>query len=283
MRKPLITLYTPGNRREFVEKASKYDPDAIIVDLEDSVPVGIKEKTRHEVAALIPGLSVQSLVRVNNEPSLLEEDLKAVVSKHIYGIVFPKPDTVELVREADGIIGRLERERGIEAGSVKLILIMETALSVLRCFEVVTAAKRVESVIFGSAEDADLQRDLKCGWSVEGTEMLYARSKVVLECRAAGLDYVLDGAFSDIKNDEGLRADTILSKRLGYDGRALTHPRHLAIAREVYSTTPGEIAYYRRLVAAFEEAEANGLAAISYEGKLVDYAMYKKARALLAS
>jgi len=283
MRKPLVTLYTPGNRPDLVEKAYKYDPDAIIIDLEDAVPVHLKEKTRHEVAKLIPALNVQSFVRVNGEPEFLEDDLKAVVSRHICGITLPKPDSVDLVKKADGIIGSLERERNLEPNSVKLMLLMETALSVLRCFEVATAAKRVESVVFGGAEGADLQRSLKCAWSLEGTEMLYARSKVVLEGRAAGVKYVLDGVFSDIQNDEALKADCILSRRLGYDGRPLIHPRHISIARGIYAPKPEELEYSRRLIAAFEEAESRGLAAISFEGKLVDYAMYKNARELLSS
>ncbi len=283
MRAPLITLYTPGNRRDLIEKAGRYDPDAIIIDLEDSVPVQLKEKTRRDVAEIIPRLSIQSLVRVNSEPEYLKDDLEAVVSKHIYGIALPMADSVEAVRNADDVIGRLERERELEPDSVKLIPLIETARGVLKCFEVATAAKRVESVAFGSAEDGDLQRDLKCAWSVQGTELLYARSKVLLEARAAGLPYVLDGAFSDIGNEEALRADCLLSKRLGYDGRTLIHPQQISAAREMYAPTAKELDYYRKLVTAFEEAEASGRAAISLDGKLVDYAMYKKAKAFLSS
>lgn len=282
-RKPLITLYTPGHRRDLVEKAAKYGPDAVIIDLEDAVPLHLKERTRGEVAEYIPFLKVQFFVRVNSEPEFLRDDLEAVVSKHILGITLPKPDSVDLVKYADDIIGSLERERNLEPNSVKLMLLMETALSVLRCFEVATAAKRVESVVFGGAEGADLQRNLKCAWSLEGTEMLFARSKVVLEARAAGVKYVLDGVFSDIQNDEALRADCILSKRLGYDGRPLIHPRHIPIARGAYAPKPEEIDYSRRLVSAFEEAVAKGLAAISFEGKLVDYAMYKSAKDMLST
>jgi citrate lyase subunit beta/citryl-CoA lyase len=282
MKRPLMTLYTPGNRREFVEKAAKYNPDAIIVDLEDAVPIDLKERVRWEVAELIPTLAVQSLVRINSEPQYLEEDLKAVVSKHIYGVILPKAESVQLIRSVDDILNRLEKERHLPSNSVKLLLLIETALCVERCFEVASAASRVDSVVFASAEDGDLQRDLKCSWSVEGTEMLYARSKVLLDARAAGLKYVLDGAFSDIKNDDALRKDCLLSKRLGYDGRTLIHPKQLAIAREVYLPTPQELEYYKRVVAAFKEAESKGLAAISFEGRLVDYAMYRKAKEFLA-
>lgn len=280
---PLITLYTPGNRPEFIEKASRYHPDAIIVDLEDAVPVGMKEKVRKEMSDLLPTLTTPCLVRVNGEPEYLEKDLKAVACPQVYGVVIPKADRVSLIKKADRILSRLEKERKLSKNSIKLFLLIETSLCVLRCFEVATAAARVETVIFGSAEDADLQRDLKCAWSVEGTEMLYARSKVLLEARAAGLPYVLDGAFSNIHDDELLRQDCILSKRLGYDGRTLIHPRHLAIAREIYAPTARELEYHSRLIRAFEEAEAKGLAAITFEGKLVDYAMYKKAKTLLSS
>ena len=282
MKTPLITLYTPGNRKDFVEKAAKYNPDAIIVDLEDAVPIDLKERVRWEVAELIPTLAVQSLVRINSEPQYLEEDLKAVVSKHIYGVILPKAESVQLIRSVDDILNSLEKERHLPSNSVKLLLLIETALCVERCFEVASAAARVDSVVFASAEDGDLQRDLKCSWSVEGTEMLYARSKVLLDARAAGLKYVLDGAFSDIKNDDALRKDCLLSKRLGYDGRTLIHPKQLAIAREVYLPTPQELEYYKRVVAAFKEAESKGLAAISFEGRLVDYAMYRKAKEFLA-
>ena len=280
---PLISLYTPGSRPELIEKAARYDPDAIIIDLEDSVAVERKESARRAVAALLPSLSLPALVRVNSEPEYLEHDLTAVISPQLYGIALPMAEGGGDVRNADAMIARLERERGLAPDSVKLVPLIETALGVHRCFEIATAAPRVESVAFGSAEDGDLQRDLKSAWSVEGTELLYARSKVLLEARAARLPYVLDGAFSEIGNEEALRADCRLSKRLGYDGRTLIHPSQVAPARELYAASAEDVAYYRRLVAAFEEAEAAGRAAIALEGKLVDYAMYKKAQALLAS
>ena len=278
---PLITLFMPGNRSDFISKAAQYNPDAVIIDLEDSVPYPIKERTREEVAAIVPGLEVDALVRVNSEPNLLEGDLRAVVSRSIRGVMLPMVEAVEQVQLADRLIGKLESENGLQPGSIKLLLILESARAVLRCYELATAAARVESVVFGSAEGGDLQRDLRCGWSIEGIELLYARSKVLLEARAAKLPYVLDGAFSRIKDLDLLRADCLLSKRIGYDGRTLIHPHHVAIAREVYRPTESEIEESRRLIVAFEKAEAEGLAAISFEGKLVDYAMYKRAKALV--
>jgi citrate lyase subunit beta / citryl-CoA lyase len=280
-KRPLITLYTPGNRLDLIEKAARFEPDGIVIDFEDAVPIHMKAQVRQEVSEFLPRLETMALVRVNSEPQFLEDDLTAVVSKHIYGVGLPMAETVEQVENADRIITGLERERGLEPDSIKLLLLIETAKGVAKCFDVCSAAKRVESVIFGSAEDGDLQRDLHCAFSVDGPEINYSRSRVLLEARAAGLPYVLDGAWSGVQDLEGLRAECTISKRIGYDGRTLIYPKHIPIAREAYAPNPDEIAYYTRLLEAFQDAEKKGLAAITFEGKLVDYAMYKKAKLFL--
>lgn len=280
-KRPLITLYTPGNRLDLIEKAARFEPDGIFIDFEDAVPLDMKAQVRGDVASILPKLETLALVRVNSEPQFLEDDLKAIVSEHIYGVGLPMAETVEQVENADRIITGLERERGLEPGSVKLLLLIETARGVAKCFDVCSAAKRVESVIFGSAEDGDLQGDLHCAFSIDGPELNYSRSRVLVEARAAGLPYVLDGAWSGIQDLDGLRAECNLSRRIGYDGRTLIYPKHIAIAREAYAPDPDAIDYYTRLLTAFEEAEKTGLAAIPFEGKLVDYAMYKKAKLFL--
>ena len=281
--RPLITLYTPGNRPDLIEKAGRFEPDGIVIDFEDAVPLDLKVRVRGEIAELLPKLdpSRAVLVRVNNRPDFLADDLAAIVGPHIYGVALPMAEEPDQVREVDRAITRLERERGLEPGSVRLLLLIETALGVVRCFDLCRAAERVESVVFGSAEDGDLQGDLHSAWSIDGPEINYSRSRVLVEARAAGLPYVLDGAYSGIRDLEGLRAESIISRRIGYDGRTLIHPSHVAVAREVYAPDPGEIDYYTRLIAAFEEAEKRGLAAITFEDKLVDYAMYKKAKVFL--
>lgn len=282
-KRPLITLYTPGNRLDLIEKAARFEPDGIVIDFEDAVPLQMKAQVREDVSKILPTLTLTTLVRVNSEPQFLEDDLKAVVSSHIYGVGLPMAETVEQVQNADRIITGLERERGLEPDSVKLLLLIETAKGVAKCFDICSAAKRVESVIFGSAEDGDLQRDLHCAFSVDGPEMNYSRSRVLVESRAAGLPYVLDGAWSGIQDFDGLRRECELSKRIGYDGRTLIYPKHVPIAREAYAPDPKMVDYYHRLIGTFEEGEKKGLAAINFEGKLVDYAMYKKAKLFLGA
>jgi len=280
--KPRITLFTPGNRREMIEKSNRYEADAIIVDLEDAVPIQLKAQARDDLAVIVPTLKTPPLVRVNNEPARLEADLEAVVAAGCQAVILPMAENVDNIRHAHRVMARAEERHGREPGSVSLMLQIETALAVMRGYELATACDRITAIIFASAEDGDMQADLKCAWSPEGTEMLYVRSKVLADGRAAKLPLVLDGAFSDVTNEDNLRADCTLSKRLGYDGRTVIHPKHLAIAREIYLPPPAQIAYYERLVATFEKAEKDGLAAVTFEGKMIDYAMYKKAQILLA-
>jgi citrate lyase subunit beta / citryl-CoA lyase len=278
MKKHSILLFTPGNRMEFIEKAAKYHPDAIIIDLEDAVPIHLKEQVRPQVAAIIPKLDVNCLVRVNNDPKYLKGDLDAVVSRHLSGIMLPKVETTENIRSVDKMLTGLEKEKKLPPGSVKLLIMIETALGVIRCFDLASASDRIDSVVCSSGEEGDLQTNLECAFS--GLE--YARAKIMLDSRAAGIRCILDGVFANIKDDEALRRDCLYSKELGYDGRALIHPRHISIAREIYTPTPEKLDYYRRMIQAFEEAESQGIAAISFEGKMVDYAMIKRAKAELS-
>jgi len=278
-KKPLITLYTPGNKPELIEKASRFEPDGIIIDFEDAVPLNMKSEVRENISKnVIPNLSITALVRVNSEKEFLEDDVRAVTQKNIYGIALPMAESVSQVKFVDEIISDEEAKKGLEKNSIKLFLLIETALGVIKCFDICSAAERVESIVFGSAQDGDLQRDLRSDWSIDGFELNYSRSRSLVEARAAKMPYVLDGAYGGINDLEGLRAECELSKRLGYDGRTLIHPSHIKVAREAYEPDPKEIDLYTRMVAAFEDAEKKGQAAITFENKLVDYAMYKKAK-----
>ena len=278
---PLITLYTPGIKLDLARKAEKYNPDAIIIDLEDTVPPAQKEEVRNQVAELIPELTNPPLVRVNNDNEFLEDDLRSIITTNTRGVLLPKVENTSKLQFVDSIMSASERELGIEENSVKLILLLESALGVMRCYELSSLLPRIESVAFGSAEDGDLQTDLGCSFSIEGPELLYARSRVLLEARAAKLPYVLDGAFSGIDDLEGFKEDCKVSRRLGYDGRTLVHPAQIPPAKEIYSLSKEQIEHYQRVIIEFEESEKLGNASIKVDGKLVDYAMYNQAKILL--
>ena len=171
--------------------------------------------------------------------------------------------------------------RGLKTESIEICLMIESALGVYRCFELIKASPRVTATCIGSARDGDLQTDLGCAWSIEGVELLYSRSKVLCDTRAAGA-YPLDGVFSDLANEAGLLQDSILSARLGFLGRTPIHPKQIQPIRQAYAVPKEQVAYYQRVVEAFEAAEKQGVGAIQLEGKLVDYAMYARAQRVLA-
>jgi citrate lyase subunit beta/citryl-CoA lyase len=220
-------------------------------------------------------------VRTNSVATgLLADDLTAVVRRGLDAIFLPKVESIEQMLEAASLLDRAEAAQGLAPGIVRIVPMFESALGVVRCFEIARASPRVLATCIGSARDGDLQTDLGCSWSLEGTELFYARSKVLLDSRAAGV-YALDGVFSDLNDEAGFVQDCALSARLGYVGRTLIHPKQIAPARQAYAVSESDIAYYRRVVSEFEAVEKTGTAAITVDGKLVDYAMYQRAKRVL--
>jgi len=214
---------------------------------------------------------------------LLADDLEAVVRPGLDAVLLSKTENIEDVRQTAGSLDRLEKASGVKAGAVEIILQIENALGVYNCFNLIKASPRVAATCFGSARDGDLQTDLGCSWSIEGTELLYARSKVLLDTRAAGANiYPLDGVFADLNDEAGLLADSKLSARLGYIGRTVIHPKQIAPVKAAYAVPEADVAYYQKIATEFAVAEKTGTAAIAVDGKLVDYAMAQRARRVLA-
>jgi citrate lyase subunit beta/citryl-CoA lyase len=269
-------------------KALESGADAVILDLEDSVPLASKAEARALVAKTIDA-AAGSLsrpliyVRVNGAATgLLADDLNAVVRPGLDAILLSKAENVEDVQQTAAALERNESQHGMKQGSVEIILQIENALGVYNCFNLIKASPRVAATCFGSARDGDLQTDLGCSWSIEGTELLYARSKVLLDTRAAGSHiHPLDGVFSDLNDETGLIADSRLSARLGYIGRTVIHPKQIAPVKGAYAVPEIEVAYYQKVVVEFAAAEKAGTAAIAVDGKLVDYAMAQRARRVL--
>jgi citrate lyase subunit beta/citryl-CoA lyase len=281
-------LFAPGIKERVMTKALESGADAVILDLEDSVPVASKAEARALVAKSIDA-AAGSLsrpliyVRVNGAATgLLTDDLNAVVRPGLDAILLSKAENVEDVQKTAAALERNESQCGMKQGSAEIILQIENALGVYNCFNLIKASPRVAATCFGSARDGDLQTDLGCSWSIEGTELLYARSKVLLDTRAAGGHiHPLDGVFSDLNDETGLIADSRLSARLGYIGRTVIHPKQIAPVKSAYAVPELEVAYYQKVVVEFAAAEKAGTAAIAVDGKLVDYAMAQRARRVL--
>lgn len=290
--KPIRTaLFAPGIKDKVMAKALESGADAVILDLEDSVPLASKAEARVLVAKVIDGVAAAAknggpaiYVRVNGaQTGLLADDLLAVVRPGLNAILLPKVESIDEVESTAAAMGRSETMHGMKPGSVEIILQIESALGVHRCYDLIKASKRVGGTCIGVARDGDLQTDLGCSWSIEGTELLYARSKVLLETRAAGAEICpIDGVFSDLADEAGLLQDSRLSARLGYIGRTVIHPKQIAAVKQAYAIPEAEVVYYNKVVVEFDAALKTGAAAIVIEGKLVDYAMYQRAKRVLA-
>ena len=275
-------LFTPGNNLRMIQKAGGLGADAVILDLEDAVPIGEKETGRlfvrdsvEQVAA--KGASV--FVRVNALPTgLTAEDLRWAVQPRLAGVVLPKTESKEDVLTCAGWIADLEKEQGIKPGSILLVPLLETAKGVLLAWEVATASPRVTALAFGAI---DFTRDMGTNLSPEGTEIFYARSHVALVSRAAGLQ-AIDTPWTDITDIDGLVKEARVARQLGFRGKLAIHPNHVEPLHRVFSPSEAEIVFARKVVTAFREAEAQGLGAISLDGRMIDVANARQAEQVMA-
>ena len=281
-------LFAPGSKERVMAKAFESGADAVIFDLEDSVPLAAKAEARRAVAQAIDrGADTASrplvTVRVNAvSTGMIEDDLGAIVRPGLDAIFLPKAEHVREIEDTAALLDRFEAAQNMRVGSVEIIPMLESALGVYRCFDLLQASPRIATSCIGSAQDGDLQTDLGCAWSIDGPELLYARSKVLFDTRAAGKAYPLDGVYSNLGDEEGFMRDSRLSARLGYVGRTVIHPKQIGPARRAYAVPAEDVDYYGRVVDAFEAVEKTGAsAAITVDGKLVDYAMYQRAKSVL--
>src|SRR3981189_2836448 len=277
-------LYVPANREKFLEKAIGLPSDAFIFDLEDSVPPAVKENARDGVREYAPKIADNRVwVRVNGlDTGCADADLDAVIGvEGLAGLFLPKVETRAEVMRWNGMIAALEDARGLTAGSIKLVLSIESALGVLNAYDMSIATPRAVSLTFGGAQDGDLNTDLGCAWSIDGPEMLHARSHTLLAARAARFDSPLDGVFANVRDAEGFERDTALSRRLGYRGRKSIHPAQIEPCTRFYRPSAAELDYYARVLEAFDQAATQGSASTTVDGRMIDVAMANAARQAL--
>ncbi len=284
-------LFAPGNRPRMVAKVGTVGADAVILDLEDAVPIAEKEATRQVVRQAIDDITLNTktpvYVRINPlggktvfSQDIGAQDLEAVVCPNLAGVVFPKVEAAAEVLAIDRIIAELEAARGIPTGQIEVMPILETAKGILNAREITAACpRRVPRVAVGAG---DLTFDLGIEWTRDETEILFARSFVVLASRAAGIEPPMDTVYADIADDEGLLRSAKLAKQLGFQGKTCIHPRQVPIVNAVFSPTAQQVDYARRVVEAFAQAEREGKASVMFEGKLLDYPIVEKERRLLA-
>ena len=275
-------LFSPGDRLDMLEKATRSGTDAVIADLEDAVSLDRKTMARENLSSL-PDSPVPFFVRTNAaDTGMLWDDVMAVRGVDVAGLILPKAEDPAVITRLDGALTVFEREAGREPGSTSLIPLIESALGVRLTFEIASASERVDCVMFGGGERGDLVADLGAEWSPEGTGLMLARSQVLMSARAAGVPYPMEAVFMDFRDLDALAVECEIARKLGYVGKVAIHPAQIPVINEVFTPSPEVVAYHRKLLAAFEEAEADGRASIAVDGTMVDYAVARVAREVLA-
>jgi len=200
-------MYVPGNKEDWMRKAPQYGADALILDLEDSVPVPNKAEARVLVRKMLEELGGQKLtltVRVNRlETGLTGGDLEAVTCPQLYCVLVPKVESAADVVEVDNLLSHFERQAGMEVGTIFIDPGMETAKSIHFSYEIATASPRVAHMGGSGGKGGDTARSIGFEWTPEGLETLYLKSKVLIDVRAAGVPYPMSGGWMDILNLEG--------------------------------------------------------------------------------
>lgn len=275
-------LFVPGNHVRRIEKALGLGADAVILDLEDAVAAAEKHAARQCVAdALSRPRSPLLYVRVNALTSpWCYRDLLAVVRAGIDGLVLPKAESAADLRTFDWIVGELEREQGMVRGAVDVIPIIETAKGLAAVDSICASGTRVRCLAFGAA---DFTLDMNMQWSREETELIPARTAIALASRAAGMDAPIDTVWIRLPDVDGLRASVQMSHALGFQGRLCIHPDQIPIVHEAFTPTAQALARAAKIVAAFEQAEREGLASIRVDDQFVDYPIVAQARRLIAT
>jgi citrate lyase subunit beta/citryl-CoA lyase len=276
-------MFVPGNRDRFVQKAKAAAADGILLDIEDGVLPAEKEQARRAVAVALSekwSSPAARYVRVNalSTPWLVP-DLDAVIVPGIEGICLTKVVTADDILNVSSQIEKLERERGIEPGSVRILAALESALGLINAYSVATAHPRISGLIFG-AEDYALDLGLGALRVKEAAELIYARSAVVVAATAAQILSV-DGVFPDLNNPEGLLEDVRQARRLGFTSKSTFNPRQIDLINEEFSPKPEEIEYARKIAEGFREAEARGDASVAVNGQLVDRPIVLRALRML--
>ncbi len=274
-------LFVPGNRPRFLERAQTLAADALVPDLESGVPEPEKERARHMVREALPALAASGqrvFVRVNaiDSPYFLD-DLNAVISRHLAGVTLPKIESGDDVRRLDETITNLEHGKQLPFGQVRIIPFIESALGVIRAFEIATASTRVVAIAFGAE---DFTADMGVSRSAEGTEVLYARNHVAIAARAAHR-LAIDAPFVAIDDLAGLERDTRLAVQLGFKGKFAIHPSQIEPIHRYFAPSAEEIRQAQQIVKAFERAEGEGEGTLAMSGKMVDTAIALRAQKLL--
>ncbi|WP_223592713.1 HpcH/HpaI aldolase/citrate lyase family protein [Neobacillus bataviensis] len=276
-------LFVPATSTRMYEKALASEADCVIFDLEDAVALSEKQEARERAKVFLENNQPEKdvLIRINdvNTP-FWREDLEAAIVAGASGVVVPKAEYANSMKMlCETALVFLERQNR-DLHSFVVLPLIETARGVQFAYEIAGAHYMIKRLVFGSI---DYSLDVDCELTDDGIELLYARSQVVNASKAAGIGSPVDAVYPDLANEPGLINESQRARRLGYKAKLAIHPKQLQPIHEIFSPGQMELDEALEIVNAFEAAEQQGIASIAVGNKLVDYPVYKKAKALLLS
>lgn len=280
-------LFIPANRDDFISKAVRFEPNAVILDLEDALPKSQLPSARLRIKEQIHLLSANQIkvfVRINSIDEGGLDDINHLVCKELVGIVVPKIETIEEVQLLDQRLSYQEGLQQIAQFSIDIIALPETALGIYHSFEIAKASSRIQSVMtaVSGPVGGDIAKAVGYKATREGLEQLYMEGKIVLASKAARAPYPIAGIIGADMNDLKYIEDLITrAKSIGFTGVALVHPNHVAIANQIYRLTEEEINYHRKLIESYEEGIKKGLGVVRFRDAMIDQAMYERSIELL--
>ena len=276
-------LFLPGNNPNMLINGNCLGADAVIFDLEDAVSPDEKDAARilvRNTMRYMDFCGCEIIVRINSiDTAFWKKDIDAILPQKPNFIMLPKTSCAADVQTVDAYLTAEEAKLGMENNTVLLMPLIETALGVENAYAIASASKRVTALVLGAE---DLTADLRCKRTKEGREIDYARSRMVVAARAAGVE-VYDTPFTDVNDDEGIVADAAYAKSLGFTGKASISPRHITAINTVFSPTKAEIAYAYEVIEAIELAKAQGKGAIALRGKMIDAPIVNRAKQTIAA
>jgi citrate lyase subunit beta/citryl-CoA lyase len=277
------SLILPVNVARFVEKAYARGADAIVLDLEDSVPVQEKASARKLVRDSLPLAArggAEVLVRVNNDPALLAADIDASVHPGLDGLAIPKVESAAQIHDIVARLERLERSRGLEPGHLRLSLAVETPRGLLAVGEIARSSDRIATMSIG-VEDYCLELGVEP--SADGMELLYPVAHLVTVCKAVGVQPTgLVGSIAGFRDLAIFEQAAQRARQLGCEGAGCIHPDQVAVLNRVFTPDPARVDHARRVVEAFEDGVRRGTASVDLDGRMVDVPVYRRAQVVLA-
>lgn len=275
-------LFLPGNTPNIIVNGEILGADAVILDLEDAVAPTEKDSARILVRNAIGRMGFgkcEVIVRINSiDTAFWKKDLDTIIPVKPSLIMPPKTSCAADVLAVDEYITMLEEKLGMEKNTVGLIPLIETALGVENAFNIASASGRVKAIFLGGE---DLTADLHCKRTKEGNEIAYARSRMVMAARAAGVE-VYDTPFTDVNDDEGIWVDAQYAKSLGFTGKSAISPRHVKAINSVFSPSQKDIDYAYEVMEAIRIGKRQGKGAVALRGKMIDAPIVARAQQTIA-